>query len=186
MRVSRCGSCRSPIGCILTLGGRIDDVVDVDRFETWRATGAYLIRETGTKLRASAGTGGKAPTLFQLFAPTFGNPALQSEESFGWDAGIDQSFLGGRANVSVTWFENKLQQPDRVRQPRDALLQRRARRDSGLEVGADAELWPAWCASRPPTPICARRISRTGLTLQRRPEHVGTRRRSRITPIANG
>ena len=81
----------------LRSAGASTTCVDVDRFETWRATGAYLIPETGTKLRASAGTGGKAPTLFQLFAPTFGNPDLQSEESFGWDAGIDQNVLDGRA-----------------------------------------------------------------------------------------
>ena len=48
-----------PIGerLLASLGGRIDDVPNVDRFETWRATLAYLIPETGTKLRTTAGTG---------------------------------------------------------------------------------------------------------------------------------
>jgi vitamin B12 transporter len=72
----------------ITMGGRIDDVVDVARFETWRTTAAYIIAETGTKLRASAGTGAKAPTLYQLYAPTYGNSALSPEESF--------RVLGGR------------------------------------------------------------------------------------------
>src|SRR5262249_6906729 len=49
-----------------TLGGRTDDVLNVARFDTWRATAAYRIPETGTKFRASAGTGARAPTLFQL------------------------------------------------------------------------------------------------------------------------
>ena len=53
----------------ITLGGRVDDVVDVARFETWRATAAYTIAETGTKFHTSAGTGAKAPTLFQLYDP---------------------------------------------------------------------------------------------------------------------
>ena len=143
-RCSRCGSL--PIGerLILTLGGRIDDVVDVDRFETWRATAAYLIPETGTKLRASAGTGGKAPTLFQLFAPTFGNPVAA---------------VGGKLRLGCRHrpecpqrprqrfghrLRERLQQPDRVRQPRDALLQRRARRDVGHRGRRDAECWPGW------------------------------------------
>ena len=72
-----------PIGerLTVTLGGRVDDVANTGSFETWRTTAAYSIFETGTKLRASAGTGAKAPTLFQLFAPTFGNSGLLPEQS---------------------------------------------------------------------------------------------------------
>ncbi len=58
----------------ITLGGRVDDVVDVARFETWRATAAYTIAETGTKFHTSAGTGAKAPTLFQLYDTANGTP----------------------------------------------------------------------------------------------------------------
>ena len=157
---------------ILTLGGRVDDVVNVDRFETWRATAAYLIPERGTKLRASAGTGGKAPTLFQLFAPTFGNPSLRSEESFGWDAGIDQNLFGGRANLSVTWFENKLSNLIEF----DSLAMRyfnvaRAA-TSGLEAGADAELWPGLVRLKTAYTYLRAHDAVTGLKLQRRPEHT--------------
>ena len=97
-----------PIGDRLniTLGGRTDDVVDVARFDTWRATAAYQIFETGTKLRASAGTGAKAPTLFQLYDPANGSPGLAPEQSFGYDAGIDQSLFNGRVIASVTGFSN--------------------------------------------------------------------------------
>ncbi|HEX2724603.1 MAG TPA: TonB-dependent receptor [Beijerinckiaceae bacterium] len=106
----------------LSLGGRIDDVTSpdrlvigpdangsstLDRFATWRATAAYEIFETGTKLRASAGTGGKAPSLFQLFSPEFGTPTLESERSIGVDAGVDQALLDGRVNVSATVFHNR-------------------------------------------------------------------------------
>ncbi|KAA0076814.1 TonB-dependent receptor [Tardiphaga sp. P9-11] len=97
-----------PIGerLSVTLGGRVDDVVDVARFETWRATAAYNIAETGTKFHASAGTGAKAPTLYQLYSPDNGTRTLVPEESFGYDAGIDQSFLNGRVVMSVTGFSN--------------------------------------------------------------------------------
>ena len=90
----------------ITLGGRVDDVVDVARFETWRATAAYTISETGTKFHTSAGTGAKAPTLFQLYDPVNGTPGLSPEQSFGYDAGIDQSLFNGRVVASVTGFSN--------------------------------------------------------------------------------
>lgn len=97
-----------PIGERLnvTLGGRVDDVVNVARFETWRATAAYTIAETGTKFHSSAGTGAKAPTLFQLFDPANGTPSLKPEQSFGYDAGIDQSLFDGRVIASLTGFSN--------------------------------------------------------------------------------
>ena len=102
----------------LSLGGRVDDVVgpdrrtgdeehEIDRFQTWRATAAYEIPETQTKLRASAGTGGKAPSLFQLYSPQFGTATLNSEHSFGVDAGIDQTLLDGRVKLSATIFHNR-------------------------------------------------------------------------------
>ncbi|KZD22600.1 hypothetical protein A4A58_29045 [Tardiphaga robiniae] len=90
----------------ITLGSRVDDVVDVGRFETWRATAAYTIAETGTKFHASAGTGAKAPTLFQLYSTANGTPTLSPEQSFGYDAGVDQSLFNGRVVVSLTGFSN--------------------------------------------------------------------------------
>jgi vitamin B12 transporter len=74
----------------VSLGGRVDDVADVERFVTGRATAAYEIWETGTKLRASIGTGGKAPSLFQLYS-SFGTTTLASENSFGVGGGRDPS-----------------------------------------------------------------------------------------------
>jgi vitamin B12 transporter len=91
----------------LSLGGRVDNVREVDTFETWRATAAYEMPETETKLRASAGTGAKAPSLFQLFSPEFGTTTLQPEHSFGVDAGIDQMLFDGRVKVSGTVFWNR-------------------------------------------------------------------------------
>lgn len=91
----------------LSFGGRIDDVENADRFATWRMTGAYRITELGTKLRASAGTGGKAPSLFQLFSPQYGTRNLEAEHSFGVDAGFDQTLFGGRLTLSATGFHNR-------------------------------------------------------------------------------
>jgi vitamin B12 transporter len=90
----------------LTIGGRIDAIEDAQTFATWRATAAYRIDETGTKLRASVGTGDKAATLYQRFSQ-YGDPSLLPEQSFGFDAGVDQKLFNGRINLSATAFDTQ-------------------------------------------------------------------------------
>ena len=90
----------------LTLGGRVDSIADGPTFETWRATVAYHIDETGTKLRASAGTGDKAASLYQRFS-IYGTPDLSPEKSFGYDFGVDQKLFDGRLTLSATAFDTK-------------------------------------------------------------------------------
>ena len=87
----------------LTLGGRVDAIENGQTFDTWRATAAYHIDETGTKLRASAGTGAKAPTLFQRFSQ-YGTLGLLPEQSFGVDGGVEQKLFSDRLTVSATAF----------------------------------------------------------------------------------
>ncbi len=85
-----------------------------DAFEdalTYRATAAYLLKGTGTRLHASYGKGITNPTFFEqfgVFGGFVGNPGLQPEESIGWDAGIEQTFFGGRAVLDVTYFRADL------------------------------------------------------------------------------
>ncbi len=85
-----------------------------DRFEdagTYRLSAAYVL-DTGTKLRASYGTGTKAPTIFELFGFTstfIGNPNLVPEESKGWDAGVEQSFLEGRLVADIAYFDTRIE-----------------------------------------------------------------------------
>ncbi len=95
---------------------------------TYRTTGAYVLREWAARLHASAGTGIKNPDLFQLFGrfPGFTpNPNLRSEQSFGWDVGIEKSFWDRRAIVDVTYFRNRL--TDRI-----VVTQQTARNDIGV------------------------------------------------------
>ncbi|WP_255448509.1 TonB-dependent siderophore receptor [Telmatospirillum sp. J64-1] len=80
--------------------------------DTFRLTGAYAIPQTGTKLRASYGTGVKNPTLFELFGYTNtyrGNPDLKPEKGTGWDAGIDQAFWNDRAVLDATYFNQTIE-----------------------------------------------------------------------------
>ena len=73
---------------------------------TYRLTGGYLHTETGTKIRASYGTGFKAPTLNDLFFQGFGNPNLQPEKSKSADVGVDQNLFQDRLKLSVGYFWN--------------------------------------------------------------------------------
>jgi len=74
---------------------------------TYRVTGGYLHKETGTKVRGSYATGFRAPTINQLYFPFFGNPNLQPEKSQSWDAGIDQKLFNERLTLSAGYFWNR-------------------------------------------------------------------------------
>ena len=79
---------------------------------TFREAPAYVITATGTKLKASMGTGFKAPTLselYQSFPPFFfANPKLRPETSTGYDAGFEQSLFDDHAQFGATWFHNDI------------------------------------------------------------------------------
>jgi len=74
---------------------------------TYRIAPAYIFWKTGTKFKATLGTGFKAPSLFYLYDPTYGNPDLKPEKSFGWDAGIEQFLWKDGFSVGATYFYNK-------------------------------------------------------------------------------
>lgn len=77
---------------------------------------AYLPRGTGTKLRAHAGNGYRAPALYERFGTFFffgefsplGDPRLAPERSVAVDGGIDQYWAGSRVRTSATWFYTSL------------------------------------------------------------------------------
>ena len=128
----------------LTLGGRIDSIEDGPHFDTWRATAAYHIDETGTKLRASAGTGAKAPTLYQRFSQ-YGTPGLLPERSVGVDAGIDQKLFDDRLTLSATVFwtdYSDLIQFNDSCWISDCYYNVARARTRGVELSADATLAP--------------------------------------------
>lgn len=70
---------------------------------TWRAGAVYDLAQAGLRLRASYGTGFRAPTFNELLYPFYGDPALKPEESRGWEAGVEMD-ITRRATVSLTYF----------------------------------------------------------------------------------
>jgi len=88
----------------ITGGTRIEDNSVFGSATTGQGSVLFVIKETGTRLRGSAGTGFRAPTFNDLFFPDFGNPNLQPERSQTWDVGIDQNLWQNRIRLKVTWF----------------------------------------------------------------------------------
>jgi vitamin B12 transporter len=76
---------------------------------TPRVAAALVIKETGTKLRASWGKGFRTPTINDLFFPGFGNPNLQPEHSESYDAGFDQKLWQNRIRFGSTFFHNRFE-----------------------------------------------------------------------------
>ena len=89
----------------VTGGFRIEDNSVFGTTTTERGSLAFVIKETGTRLRGSAGTGFRAPTFNDLFFPGFGNPDLQPEESLSYDFGVDQKLWKNRVRLGLTYFQ---------------------------------------------------------------------------------
>jgi vitamin B12 transporter len=96
-----------------TISVRYDDNDRFGSAVTYRIAPTYLVRATGTKLKASIGTGFKAPTLSEMFEnfPSFGffgNPDLKPEKDTGYDVGFEQSAFGDAVQFGTTYFHNDI------------------------------------------------------------------------------
>lgn len=92
----------------LTVGVRHDEHDMFGGYTTWRVTGSYRL-ETTTRLHASAGSGFRAPSLFELYNSSSGNPDLQPETSVSFDIGVEQRFLDDRLIADVTIFHTQIE-----------------------------------------------------------------------------
>ena len=92
---------------------RYDDNSRFGGKTTWRLAPAWVNAGSDTKLKASIGTGFKAPTLSELYQdfPVFlfyANPDLKPESSTGWDAGFEQGLAHGVVRFGVTYYYNRI------------------------------------------------------------------------------
>ncbi|MDD5665466.1 MAG: TonB-dependent receptor [Candidatus Omnitrophica bacterium] len=78
---------------------------------TYGLSSSYFFELTNTKLKASMGTGFRAPSLYELFS-AYGNRELSPEKSKSFDVGFEQSFFEGKLNFGSTGFKNHIK--DRV------------------------------------------------------------------------
>lgn len=123
----------------VVVGGRVDEHDRFGTAMTWRVAPVLDATSTGTRVRGSWGTGFKAPTLFQLFDPQFGDETLEAEESRGWDLGVEQSLVGDAVRFSATWFDQEFEGLVGFAFP-DGFSNIEAAVARGLEVTAEAAI----------------------------------------------
>jgi vitamin B12 transporter len=92
----------------LIAGGRLDDHDGFDDQFTYRV-GTSIRMDGGWRVRGTLATGFKAPTIYQLYNSSSGNPNLDAETSQGWDVGLEKGFDPLKGTVGVTWFGNSFE-----------------------------------------------------------------------------
>jgi len=90
----------------ITPGLRVDGHELFGTETTYKISTAYIISQIGTRLKGNWGTGFKAPSLYQLYHPSYGDPNLKPDESKSYDFGFEQGFLNDKASFSLTYFHN--------------------------------------------------------------------------------
>ncbi|GAU84522.1 TonB-dependent siderophore receptor [Bosea sp. BIWAKO-01] len=127
---------------------RYDDDETFGGHTTYRFAPAYIVPGTETKLKASYGTGFKAPTLserFSDFRPAsnfFGNPNLKPEESRGWDLGFEQPLLADKVRFGATYFHNDIENLIVTNVARDSYANIGKATTKGVEAFAALEISP--------------------------------------------
>lgn len=91
---------------VVTAGGRLDSYSDYGSQPTFRL--ALVAPLSAVRIRASAGTGFRVPSLYQRFSPDYGNGALEAERSFGHDAGLEV-VLFNRGTMSISRFRQDIE-----------------------------------------------------------------------------
>ncbi len=97
----------------LTANIREDDNDSFGDHMTYRIAPAMILPFTDTTIKASYGTGFKAPTLSELFQSFpafnfFANPNLKPEQSVGADIGFEQPLFNDRIRFGSTYFKNNI------------------------------------------------------------------------------
>ncbi len=91
----------------LTGGLRYDHYTTYGEAWSPRGTISWLSPDKLWKIRASGGTGFRAPSIGELYYPFSGNPDLLPERSVSAEVGAERYFASGRAEVSVFWNDLK-------------------------------------------------------------------------------
>lgn len=170
----------------LTAGFRHDEVGSFGE-TTWRVGAVLQAPELNARVRAAAGSGFNAPSLFQRFGTignTFrGNPSLRPERSTGWELGaeLDVPALGRRdfATLGATFFQSRVEDQIVFRGSSLANIDRADIEGAELLLA----LRPArWLQGELAWTITDARDARTDRPLPRRPEHVLSAT-ARIAPV---
>jgi vitamin B12 transporter len=92
-------------GLVLTAGARYDRHSDFGEAWSPRGTLAWVDGSARWKLRASAGSAFRAPSVGELFYPFSGNPDLEPERVASYEIGAARFLGGGSLELSLFWNE---------------------------------------------------------------------------------
>ena len=92
---------------VVTAGARYDDRDTSGTKATYRFGAVYTVPLVGASIRASYGTGFRAPALNELFFPFYGNRNLKPEETTSWEIGISKDLFEERVHLSITYFDQE-------------------------------------------------------------------------------
>lgn len=146
---------------------------------TYRVQGSYRF-DSGTRIRAAAGSGVKNPGFYELYGYSdgrfIGNPGLKPERSEGWEAGIEQSFDQGHVLIGATYFESRLSDEIYTTYPAPTYVATPANRTTksrqhGVEAFLNARIGTAWRIDAAYTYLHARE---NGVEEVRRPSHIAS------------
>lgn len=90
-----------------TAGIRYDHHTKFGGALTFRFAPAFMFWKFGTKIKATIGSGFKAPSIVYLYDPFFGNENLNPETSIGFDVGVEQFIWSSGISVGVNYFNNE-------------------------------------------------------------------------------
>ena len=91
-------------GLTLTAGERYDRQNEFGSHTDGSVAVAWALNDAQTILRSSFGQGFKSPSLYQLYS-NYGTRTLRPEAGETWDAGIEQHLMGGRLDLTATYFQ---------------------------------------------------------------------------------
>jgi vitamin B12 transporter len=157
-----------PGGLTATGGVRYDRHSQFGSAWSPRATLVWLSPDALWKLRASGGTGFRAPTVGELYFPFVGNSSLKAEHSVSYELGVERYLPGGRVEASLFWngfrdlivYDFGLGQDTNVGRARTR----------GAEIALRQDLTPALAVDIGYTYLDAQDRD-TGFSLIRRPRH---------------
>jgi vitamin B12 transporter len=165
----------------LTAGLRHDAHEQFGEHLSWRATLAHRIELSGEldlTARASAGTGFRAPSLFELFDGFSGDPTLQEEKAAGWDLGLEFDWRQQGVNIAVTYFQQTVE--DEIRFDPNLFIYVQNLSDThswGVETSASARLFDSLRMSAAYTyneATVGSLDAENGFARPRRPRHLGS------------
>ncbi|SDQ96244.1 TonB-dependent receptor [Pseudovibrio sp. Tun.PSC04-5.I4] len=91
-------------GLNLAASARVDNHSEFGNYWSGRLTASYQILEN-TRLHSSFGNGFRAPSLYELYNPEYGNESLEPETSLSFDLGIELGWFGDKIKTSATYFD---------------------------------------------------------------------------------